>query len=167
MSEQTHPADERPQLLVIDDDLVQRKIISKLGAQVGFEVTGAATFDEAEATLRNRRFDCITLDLALGSKSGVMLLNTIRDTGNLAPVIVVSGAEPAVLGETVSIARSLRLDAQFMGKPLDLVELRNILAKKQGSALAVRGNVEITRSLSQSADQGLMSRISSVVRSSL
>ena len=167
MSEQTPPVDERPQLLVIDDDLVQRKIISKLGAQAGFGVTGAATFDEAEAALHSRRFDCITLDLALGTKSGVMLLNTIRDTGNLAPVVIVSGAEPAVLGETVNIARSLSLNAQFMGKPLDLVELRGILAKKQGSALAVRGNVEISRSLTQSPDQGLMSRISSVVRSSL
>lgn len=167
MSDQTPPVDERPQLLVIDDDLVQRKIISKLGAQAGFGVTGAASFDEAEAALRNRRFDCITLDLALGSKSGVMLLNTIRDTGNLAPVVIVSGAEPAVLGETVDIARSLKLNAQFMGKPLDLVELRGILTKKQGSALAVRGNVEISRSLSQSANEGLMSRISSAVRSSL
>lgn len=163
--EQFPLVDEKRRLLVIDDDSVQRRIISKLGAQVGFEVTAAATFEDAEVALKSSRYDCITLDLSLGSESGALLLETVQATGNLAPVIVVSGAEPIVLDETVGIARSLRLDAQFMCKPLDLVELRARLSKKYGSAFAVRGNIEVGRSLKKNQD--LLGRISSIVRAGL
>jgi hypothetical protein len=34
-------------LLVIDDDLIQRKIIATLGVRAGYEVIEAATFDDA------------------------------------------------------------------------------------------------------------------------
>jgi hypothetical protein len=39
-------------LLVIDDDLIQRKIIARLGARAGYEVIEAATFDDAEKNLK-------------------------------------------------------------------------------------------------------------------
>ena len=66
-------------LLVIDDDIIQRTIISKIGAQAGFAVTAVATFSDAAKLLTGSKFDCVTLDLALGSQSGVLLLRTIVD----------------------------------------------------------------------------------------
>jgi len=144
------PSDEI-RLLVIDDDLVQRKIISKLGAQAGFAVTEASTFEEAEKTLRDQKFDSITLDLSLGSKSGALLLRTIVDSGNCVPVIVISGAEEHVTRTTVTIAQSLNLNAEFLPKPLNLAELRNVLARKRGSAVAARGNAELNIALGGSA----------------
>lgn len=134
-------------LLVIDDDLVQRKIISKLGAQSGFAVTEASTFEEAEQTLKSRKFDAITLDLSLGSKSGALLLRTIIDSGNCVPVIVISGAEEHVTRMTVTIAQSLHLDAEFVAKPLNLTDLRSVLTRKRGSAVAARGNAQLSLEL--------------------
>jgi DNA-binding response OmpR family regulator len=134
-------------LLVIDDDLIQRKIIAKIGAQAGYEVVAAATFEDAESSLKNQRFDCITLDLSLGKQSGALLLRTIVDSGNNVPVIVISGADEHILQTTVSIAQSLQLEAELLAKPLKLTELRNALVHKKAGAVARRGNNQMTQAL--------------------
>jgi DNA-binding response OmpR family regulator len=146
--------DETPQafrLLVIDDDLIQRKIISKIGGQAGYEVVSAATFNETEKILKGQKFDCITLDLSLGTQSGALLLRTIVDSGNQVPVIVISGAEEHVLRTTVNIAQSLNLECEMLTKPLNLIELRNALVKKKSSAVARRGNNQLAQVIREAA----------------
>ena len=138
-------------LLVIDDDLIQRKIIAKIGAQAGYEVVAAATFEDAESILKNQRFDCITLDLSLGKQSGALLLRTIVDSGNQVPVIVISGADEHIMQTTVSIAQSLQLESEMMTKPLNLTELRNALVHKKAGAVARRGNNQMTQALRHAA----------------
>ncbi|HEY1309527.1 MAG TPA: response regulator [Pseudolabrys sp.] len=130
-------------LLVIDDDLIQRKIICKIGAQAGYDVVEAATFDEAERSLKTQKFDCITLDLSLGKQSGALLLRTIVDSGNRVPVIVISGADEHVMQTTVKIAQSLNLESELLAKPLKLVELRSALVAKKNGVVARRGNNQL------------------------
>lgn len=132
-------------LLVVDDDLIQRTIISKIGAQSGFDVTIAATFDEAASFLRRDKFDCITLDLSLGEQSGVLLLQTMVANGRRMPVIVISGAEQHVLNSTITIAESLGLNSQSLSKPLNLAELRSTLLIKRQSAPALRGVMQLSQ----------------------
>lgn len=134
-------------LLVIDDDLIQRKIIATLGVRAGYEVIEAATFDDAEKNLKTRKFDCITLDLSLGKQSGALLLRTIVDSGNRVPVIVISGADEHVMQTTVKIALSLNLDAELVAKPLKLTKLRNALVKKKEDVIARRGNNQLAMDL--------------------
>jgi DNA-binding NtrC family response regulator len=136
-------------LLVIDDDLIQRTIIAKLGTQAGFDVTAAATFDEAAGLLTKHKFDCVTLDLSLGEQSGILLLRSIVDSGHRMPVIVISGAEPHVLQSTVAMAQSLNLDSLPLSKPLNLTELRGALAKKRQSAPALRLIMQLAESAPQ------------------
>ncbi len=138
-------------LLVIDDDLIQRKIIAKIGAQAGYEVVAAATFEDAESSLKTQRFDCITLDLSLGKQSGALLLRTIVDSGNQVPVIVISGADEHILRTTVNIAQSLQLESELLTKPLKLTELRNALARMKSGAIARRGNNQMTQALRHAA----------------
>ena len=138
-------------LLVIDDDLIQRKIIAKIGAQAGYEVVAAATFEDAELSLKTQRFDCITLDLSLGKQSGALLLRTIVDSGNQVPVIVISGADEHILRTTVNIAQSLQLESELLTKPLKLTELRNALARMKSGAIARRGNNQMTQALRHAA----------------
>lgn len=123
-------------ILVIDDDLIQRKIIARLAGQADFQVVEAGSFDEAEVQLKNRKFDCITLDLSLGKESGALLLRTIADSGNRVPVIVISGAEPHVLKTTMEIAEMLQLKADLVEKPLKLPQLRELMQQsRQRSAI--------------------------------
>src|SRR5664280_2035548 len=61
-------------LLVIDDANIHRMILCRIGEKVGFETTGAASYEEAAKLLRENEFDCITLDLSLGDRAGVEVL---------------------------------------------------------------------------------------------
>ena len=125
-------------LLVIDDDLIQRTIISKIGSQVGFEVTAVSTLAHAADVLMSAALDCVTLDLSLGTQSGASLLQTVAESGQSTPVLIISGAEPHVLKSTLAAAASLGLDAQALTKPLDLALLRHALTAKMQAAPTVR-----------------------------
>ena len=130
-------------LLVIDDDMIQRTIISKIGSQAGYKVSNVPSYEAAVEALTANKFDCITLDLSLGEQSGALLLRTIVDTGNLVPVVVISGAEDHVLATTVKVAQSLGLDSIPFRKPLNLIEVRAALITRRGAPLSrrVRGEM--------------------------
>jgi len=128
-----------PRLLVVDDDVIQRTIISKVGTHAGYEAIGAASFHEAKKLMSEQQFDCITLDLSLGEQSGVLLLHAMVDTNNRVPVIIISGAEEHILASTMRIARGLALDAQLINKPLQLVALREAFLHKREGIVATRG----------------------------
>ena len=114
-----------PRVLVIDDDNLHRMIICRVAAKAGYAPAGAATYDEAARLLEKAAFDCITLDLALGSHAGVEMLSHLQDIGCKASIIVISGCDGATCSETVKVARSLDLDIwQSMPKPVDLAVLR-------------------------------------------
>ena len=141
-------------LLVVDDDLIQRKIISKLGAQVGFVVTEASSFSDAEILLKRENFDCITLDLSLGEHNGMMLLKTMVEAGVIAPIIVISGADEEVLRSTVGLALSLNITAVSIAKPLKITELRDALADRLRHA-AARISVDRVSSAIRSVARGI------------
>jgi len=142
MPAESNPTDDPmtlPQLLVIDDDVIQRTIIAKIGTQAGYETAGAASFAEAVKLMQRQLFDCVTLDLALGTESGVLLLNTLVETNNRVPIIIISGADEHIIDSTYTICQSLKLDAQLLNKPLKLTELRQTLMQKQQDWVARRG----------------------------
>jgi CheY-like chemotaxis protein len=128
-----------PQLLVVDDDVIQRTIISRVGTQMGYVTASAASFAEAAQLLVQQGFDCVTLDLSLGKDSGVLLLGKIAETNKLAPIIVISGTEPHIQLSTLKIAQSLGLQMQFLTKPLKIADLRAVLARKRDNMGARRG----------------------------
>jgi two-component system, chemotaxis family, chemotaxis protein CheY len=115
----------KPRLLVIDDETLHRMIICRVAAKAGYAPAGAASFDEAAKLLRETAFDCVTLDLSLGPDAGFEMLRHLSFTGSAAPIIVISGCDPATRGETVKTARSFNLNVwQAMPKPVDLAVLR-------------------------------------------
>jgi two-component system, chemotaxis family, chemotaxis protein CheY len=131
---QTSPlTDERneatpPRLLVIDDDNVHRMVICKIGAKAGYEVFGAASYDEAARRFLERRYDCVTLDLSLGQRDGVEVLRDLVQGGFEEPIIIISGATDAITAETVKIGKSLNLNVRDpIPKPVNLAVLRQSL----------------------------------------
>jgi CheY-like chemotaxis protein len=122
-------------LLVVEDALVHRTIISKIGDNVGFVARSASSVEAAEALLQAQEFDAITLDLGLGEHVGIEVLRRLADRRSQTPVIIISGSEDAVLEETCSIGRSLGLNIREpLRKPIDLTRLREMLEQiKLGS----------------------------------
>ncbi|MBS0533082.1 MAG: response regulator [Proteobacteria bacterium] len=132
-------------LLVVDDDPIQRTIIARLGQQAGFKVTAAAGFDEAAGMLDKQVFDCVTLDLGLGERSGALLLPLIAKTGYNLPVLVISGADDHLLEATTLMSKSLQIDARVFAKPLDLSGVRDTLTKLRQQAVTTRALSQMAR----------------------
>ncbi len=115
-------------LLVIEDALIHRTIISKIGDKVGFVTRTASSVEAAEALLRTQAFDAITLDLALGEHIGLEVLRLLAELKSRTPIIVISVSDDAVLEETCRIGRSLELNIwKPLRKPIDLRLLREML----------------------------------------
>jgi len=76
---QSAPEDAAPTLLAVDDDPLQRRVITKIARQAGFAVVESASVLDASQLLRTRKIDCATIDLSLGAQSGLELLATIAN----------------------------------------------------------------------------------------
>jgi CheY-like chemotaxis protein len=115
-------------LLVVEDALVHRTIISKIGDKVGFVARSASSVEAAEALLRAQDFDAITLDLGLGEHVGIEVLRLLADLKSKTPIIIISASDDAILEETCRIGRSLDLEIwKPLRKPIDLAQLREML----------------------------------------
>ncbi|MCW5703026.1 MAG: EAL domain-containing response regulator [Xanthobacteraceae bacterium] len=119
-------------LLVVDDDVVQRSIIGKIGAKLGYDTMVASSFEGAAAMLQGGKFDVMTLDLSLGEHDGIELLNLIAERGlHAMPIIIISGLDERILSTTRKTAEALRLDVvDSLSKPLDPGALRKALFLK-------------------------------------
>jgi two-component system, chemotaxis family, chemotaxis protein CheY len=114
-----------PRLLVIDDDYLHRKIICRVAAKAGYAPAGAGTYEEAAKLALETAFDCISLDLSLGQHGGTEMLEYLRGIGCKAPIVIISGCDPATVHETLRAAKALNLDVrESVAKPVDLDMLR-------------------------------------------
>jgi EAL domain-containing protein (putative c-di-GMP-specific phosphodiesterase class I)/CheY-like chemotaxis protein len=116
-------------LLVVDDDLVQRTIIGKIGAKLGYDTVTASSFDIAAELLRTQSFDIMTLDLSLGEHDGVELLRLIADCKlHAMPIVIISGCDDRILNSTRRVGEGLKLSlTSCLSKPLNLDSLRDAL----------------------------------------
>ncbi|MDF1613581.1 response regulator [Desulfurivibrio dismutans] len=83
-------------LLVVEDDLVQRRAIRAMVGEGGdIEVVEAANGEEAHRLLTEENFDCVILDLGLGDMSGFDLMTKIKDDPSICqvPVVIYTGRE--------------------------------------------------------------------------
>jgi CheY-like chemotaxis protein len=118
----------RNELLVIEDAQVHLAILRKIASQAGFNTTCVDSVEDAVEVLHGRTFDCITLDLSLGERSGGEVLKLLAELKSRTPVLFISGSEDGTRDENVRLATSLGLVVypQFQ-KPVDLRALRETL----------------------------------------
>jgi two-component system, chemotaxis family, chemotaxis protein CheY len=117
--------DARPRLLVVEDDTIHRMLICRTAANAGYVPAGAASCDEAVKLLKKDVFDCLTLDLSLGSRDGDEILRYLGAAGSRTHVIIISSHDNARRDESMALARSLGLNVwESIAKPVDMVVLR-------------------------------------------
>jgi CheY-like chemotaxis protein len=82
-------------VLVVEDDAVQRMSICKLISGSDIETTAVGTAGEALELLKTKTFDCMIVDLMLPDLSGYELLErlTATDKQSYPPVIVYTGRD--------------------------------------------------------------------------
>ncbi len=109
----------RRRILVVEDDLTLRQVLTFSLGQEGYEVAGASDGEAGLAAALSGRFDLILLDLMLPSMSGLEVLRTLRRDGVSTPVIILS----AKAGE-VDLVVGLKIGADdYVTKPFSRPEL--------------------------------------------
>ena len=128
----------RSRLLVVDDDLVQRVLISKIGAKLGYDTVVAPSFEAATELLARDAFEVMALDLSLGERDGVELLRFVAERNLRAmSIVIISGCDDRIMKATRRLANGLKLSiGGCLTKPLDLNGLRSALELPQRSPLA-------------------------------
>ena len=115
----------RASLLVIDDELGMREMLSYELAQEGFEVETAASGMAAVEAVRRRKFDLAVTDLKMPGMDGVATLAALREIDPDIEVIVATGYATV---ET-AVACMKRGAYDYIQKPYDLTELKLLLER--------------------------------------
>jgi EAL domain-containing protein (putative c-di-GMP-specific phosphodiesterase class I) len=136
-------------LLVVDDDLVQRMIVGKVGAKAGYDCLVVPSLELAESALSREPFDVMTVDLSLGVRDGIELLRFVAERGlRDMSIVVISGCHGRVLKSTRRIAEGLGLSViGTLAKPLDLEELKDLLQlprRERASAQARPSQIDVS-----------------------
>jgi DNA-binding response OmpR family regulator len=79
-----------PNVLIVDDEPQVRDIVATYLERDGFLVRTAQDGEEALAAIRVKRPDALVLDLMLPKTNGLVVLQTLRESGDDVPVIVLS-----------------------------------------------------------------------------
>ncbi len=109
-------------ILVVDDDLLSRTVLSVNLTEEGYTVETAGNGRDGLLMLREKPFDLVLLDLLMPEMDGFDVLKIMKADARLRhlPVIVISGE-----GDLASITRCIATGAEdYIQKPFDPVLLR-------------------------------------------
>lgn len=111
-------------VLVVDDNVVLRKVMGQLVRGFGFDTCFAGDGHEAIAIVRERHGELVAvlLDVAMPGMGGEEALVEIKRLAASLPVILMSGLSRA----QISLGATTSADG-FLEKPFTLVELRRVM----------------------------------------
>lgn len=125
-------------ILVVDDEPQIRKLIEKYLLREGFAVSCAGSGQEMWAVLNDNPIDLVVLDLGLPDQDGFALTRTLRQTSDVA-IIILTGK-----GEEVDRVVGLEIGADdYVVKPVAprelLARIRSVLRRSKGNDRKSRG----------------------------
>jgi class 3 adenylate cyclase len=109
-------------VLVVDDDALNRRLLTATLAREGLRTTSATDGDEALRSIKEDPPDVVLLDIEMPGVDGFEVLERIKadETTRHLPVIMISG-----LDDIESVVRCLEIGADdFLPKPFDAAILR-------------------------------------------
>jgi CheY-like chemotaxis protein len=109
-------------LLVVDDDVAVRRVLSFVLVEAGYEVQGAGDGLEAMRKVESETPALILVDIAMSGLGGLELLRGLSEMPSAPPAIVVSAHI-----ESARLARSLGA-MEFVAKPFDIDRLLSVVA---------------------------------------
>jgi nitrogen regulation protein NR(I) len=120
----------RRTVLVVDDEVNLRKVLSATLKREGFETLTASHGDEALEILTKHTVDLVLTDLRMPGMDGLTLLKHVLDRHSGIPVVILTAHG------TVDVAvEAMKLGAfDFLSKPFDQDELKLVLHKASATA---------------------------------
>ncbi|MBL8233069.1 MAG: response regulator [Bryobacterales bacterium] len=113
-------------ILVVEDNIVNQRVVQKLLQRIGYEVVTAPDGESALQALRERTFDAVLMDCQMPGMDGYQTTRELRlrETGRRTPVLALTAS--AMAGERERCLRAGMDD--YLTKPVDLAELERKLA---------------------------------------
>ena len=139
------PENTKGRLLVVDDEIDIRESLETLLELEGYSVELAVDAGDAERKLERGGYDLILLDLMMPDRSGMDLLQDIRQKDTETPVIMLTA-----YGSVEVAVKALKVGANdYFSKPWDndklVIEIGNLIAHGR----LQRENVHLKRALKQ------------------
>jgi len=124
------PRDDRPRLLLVDDDVtfcsVLAEALEKRGFQVSVEHSVAAALDN----IRLAAPDYAVIDLRMPDQSGLMLVSTLAAAGKQTKIVVLTGyASIATAVEAIKLGATY-----YLAKPADADDIVAAFQRGAGNA---------------------------------
>ena len=113
-----NPRDDAAHLLVVDDDMRIRTLLTKFLGSSGFRVTAAASAEEARRHLASMAFDLLVVDVMMPGESGLEFTEALRQTSSV-PILMLTARS-----EVPHRIRGLEVGADdYLAKPFEPREL--------------------------------------------
>src|SRR6478672_5881165 len=112
-------------LLIVDDEPEFRELMVRRFTQVGWQVQGAATGEDALDLLARREFDVAVLDMMLPGMTGLDLLAKIKAGPTDCEVVMLTGQ--ATVETAVAAMKAGAYD--YVVKPSPLQELETLIER--------------------------------------
>ncbi len=112
-------------ILVVDDEIVNRENIAHVLAREGYQVETAESGIAALERLRRTRFDLVITDLRMAEMDGMQLMETVKEQQPDAEVIIITGFA------TVDSAVDAMLKGAFyyLPKPFKIPKLQDLVER--------------------------------------
>jgi signal transduction histidine kinase/DNA-binding response OmpR family regulator len=123
---------ETRELLLVDDDPLNRDVLKQFLTEVGFSVQEADSGDAALKIMRSHRFDGVISDIRMAKKDGNTFCREVRSDEATAKIVMIASSASVYEGDRQA-AESAGFDG-FLPKPVKEQELFKIL----GQHLAIK-----------------------------
>jgi two-component system response regulator HydG len=121
-------------VLVVDDEAAHAEVICEGLERVGYDCTVATSGQQGAKKIDAENYDVIITDLKMAGVDGLEIVRKARAKQPEAKVIVITG-----FGDVNSAVRAMKEGAdQFLLKPIDLDQIRTIVAKSAEGLLRER-----------------------------
>ena len=129
----------RKQILVADDEANIRRVLSAQLQADGHEVHEVADGSSAIEALKDNHIDAVVTDLRMGAVDGMAVLRYCQEHCDDVPVIMITA-----YATIDSAVEAMRLGAfDFVAKPFDLGDLRNVITKALRTSEARTRDVQL------------------------
>ena len=117
--------EESERLLLVEDDEVFARVMSRALQQRRHIVSHASDNETALMLIKGNHFDAAILDLNLGGKTSLALIEPLRESNSQMRILVLTG-----YASITTAVEAIKLGADnYLAKPADTEEILNALSK--------------------------------------
>ncbi|HLJ96943.1 MAG TPA: sigma 54-interacting transcriptional regulator [Gemmataceae bacterium] len=136
---------EQIRVLIIDDEKFHAEAVAETLERLGYECVIATSGFAGAKKLEQEEFDVVVTDLRMEDLDGLAILRKAKQDSPDAEVVMITGH-----GDVKTAVEAMQQGAaNYLTKPVDMTELRTIVAKAADRLRLARANRELKRQLEE------------------